>query len=250
MHARKVRDGKVRDIIFIEGKRLAAEALNSGVNLVECFIIQGFSDIKLLDCLDTLAIDCVELPESLFRSISATEQPQGVILLAERPAKSFDLSNRDSVKVPLFIFLKEVNNPSNLGAILRSVDAAGGGGVFVSMRSADPFSPKALRASMGGAFRVPVRANADLKSVVIEAKSAGVECLAVDGSADRSYLDVDWKKPHLLVYGSEAHGLSAEDLDLLRGAICIPMEPAVESLNLAVAVGVVLFEARRQTSGL
>jgi len=246
VHARKVRDGKVEGLLFIEGRRLVGEALRSELKVVECFIAEDLEDRNLIDKLENLDADVVQSPSSLFRSITDTAEPQGIIILAERPTTSFTMENWRNVKVPIYLFLKEVNNPSNLGAILRSVEAAGAGGVFISKKSADVYSPKSLRASMGAAFRVAVQVDADLSDVVIEAGDVGVNCVALAASVAKSYLDVNWTKPHLLVYGSEAHGLTEEEVERAGEAISIPMEASVESLNLAVAAGIVLFEARRQ----
>ncbi len=249
IHARKVRDGKERSQIFIEGRRLVAEALRSNIRINDCFVSEGFEDWGLLDPIAENGIDIWELSDSLFRSIAATDQSQGIILLADHPIipiKDFSLPR---LTVPVFLFLHEINNPSNLGAILRSVEAAGAGGVFVSKNSADVFSPKALRASMGAAFRIRVTENADLEAVLGWARAGGVTCLAVDRLAVTSYLQVDCKKgPHLLVFGSEAHGLSKRALELIGGGISIPMGNSVESLNLAVAAGIILFEAKRKGS--
>lgn len=245
IHARKARDGRSPDLMFIEGRRLVTEALRSDVRTVECFINEDFKDEDLIGSIGDLGIDVLQLSATLFRSLAATDQSQGVILLAERPVNSFDMSEWRDVKVPIFLYLKEINNPSNLGAVLRSAEAAGAGGVFVSRNSADVFSPKALRASMGSAFRIPIRVDADLSAILGEARTFGIDCLAVDTAAGRAYLDVDWRRPHLLIYGSEAHGLSVDEMALIGEAVSIPMDKPVESLNLAVAAAIVLFEARR-----
>lgn len=246
VNARKVRDGRDPSQIFIEGRRLAAEALLSGITVRQCFITPDLSDEMLLDTVIQSGVETAELPLALLRSITDTEQPQGIVLLAERPMTSLINFDLGAAPVPVFVFLHEVNNPSNLGAVLRSVEASGAGGVFVSRRSADVFSPKALRASMGSAFRLRIAENADLDDVLYRARVAGIDCLAVDNMAKIEYCDLDWKDPHLLVFGSEAHGLSERDLRSIGASVRIPMENEVESLNLAVAAGVVLFEARRQ----
>lgn len=247
IHARKVRDGKDRGQIFIEGRRLVAEALRSDIRINDCFVAEGFEDRELLDSIAEKGIDIWELSASLFRSIAATDQPQGIVLLADHPINPIIDFNSPHVTVPVFLFLNEINNPSNLGAILRSVEASGAGGVFVSKNSADVFSPKALRASMGAAFRIRVTENADLDEVLARARAGGVSCLAADRLAVMSYLQIDWKKgPHLLVFGSEAHGLSSREMELIGDGISIPMDNSVESLNLAVAAGIILFEAKRK----
>ncbi|CAN5250612.1 RNA methyltransferase [soil metagenome] len=247
IYARKVRDGKESGQIFIEGRRLVTEALRSDIRINDCFFAEGFEHGGLLDPIAEKGIDIWKLRDSLFRSIAATKQPQGIVLLADHPINPIKDFNLPQVSVPVFLFLNEINNPSNLGAILRSVEAAGAGGVFVSKNSADVFSPKALRASMGAAFRVRVTENADLEEVLGRARAGGLTCLAVDRLAGASYLQIDWKKrPHLLVLGSEAHGLSSSELELIGDGISIPMDNSVESLNLAVAAGIILFEAKRK----
>jgi RNA methyltransferase, TrmH family len=246
VHARKVRDGREPGQIFIEGRRLAAEAFGSGINIRECFISDDLSDKMLVDSILRSGAEVAVMSPSLFRSISATEHPQGIVLLADRPLPSLVNFDLNEVLVPVYLYLHEINNPANLGAILRTAEASGSGGVFISKRSADVFSPKSLRASMGAAFRVRIAENADLDDVLQRARVADLECLAVDTLGRTEYFDVDWKNPHLLVFGSEAHGLTERELQAIGRGIRIPMESAAESLNLAVAAGIVLFEARRQ----
>ncbi len=246
IHARKVRDGRERSQMFIEGRRLAEEAIRSEIIIDEGFVAEGFEGSDILNVLSERGIAISNLPGPLFRSIAATEEPQGIVLLAQRPNNPVDDFNLGGSTLPLFLFLKEVNNPANLGAILRSAEAAGVGGIFVSKNSADVFSPKALRASMGSAFRTRITVNSELTEVLDRARAEGLECLAVDSSGKNNYLQVDWTRPHLLIFGSEAHGISESERNLIGREISIPMENSVESLNLAVAAGVVLFEAKRQ----
>lgn len=244
--ARKVRDGKERGLMFIEGRRLANEAIRSGINIEHCFVEKGSRVGEQLDPLIESGIMVSELTRPLFRSIADTEESQGIVILAKRPDSTVDPFEVDSSLCPVFLFLQQVSNPSNLGAILRSAEAAGVKGIFISKNSADVYSPKALRASMGSAFRTKIAVGSDLADVVERAKLIGAECLAIDTLASESYLTVYWKRPHLLVFGSEGHGLSSADIDLIGGSVAIPMEEGVESLNLAVAAGIILFEARRQ----
>src|SRR5688572_11741963 len=157
-NARAVRDGRAKAQIFIEGKRLAEEAIRSGLEIEECFLVEGFADGELGSRAAERADRVFELPENLFRSIADTERSQGIILLAGRPASS--RKRVESVvgasPIPIVIMLKEINNPLNLGAILRTAEAAGVAGVVISKNSADVFSAKALRSAMGASFRIPV----------------------------------------------------------------------------------------------
>lgn len=248
VHARNVRDRREADQIFIEGRRLVAEALRSGLTITDCFISEGFQDHALLDAVAAQRGSIAEISHRIFTSITDTEQPQGIVLIAQRPISTADsiLAGRAGAALPVVVFLKEINNPSNLGAIMRTAEAAGVAGVVISTKSADAFSPKALRAAMGAGFRLPVWERASFDEVLRWAAASGLQTIAADASAKKSYSGIDWKKPKLLIFGSEAHGLTPEELTAIDEAIGIPMENGVESLNLAVSAGIILFEAKRQ----
>ncbi len=250
VNARKVRDGKVADQIFIEGRRLVAEALRSDIAVDTCFVAKGFSDRELLAAAAQKAAAMAEVRESLFDSIADTSNPQGIILIAKRPETSFKLieANLSVAALPIVVFLSQINNPSNLGAIFRTAEAAGVAGVVVSGNSADVFSPKALRAAMGSSFRLPVWQSVGLKEILTWAAEKHLTTTAADRSAPTTYTEINWTKPRLLIFGSEAHGLSSSELAMIDEQVSIPMANQTESLNLAVAAGVILFEARRQNS--
>ena len=251
VNVRKVRDGKASGQIFVEGRRLVEEALRSELVIDECFIVDDFLNRELVDVVAKQTNQIFEIPKKLFNSMADTEQPQGIVLIAKRPITGAESINHNLpfATLPLVVFLNEINNPSNLGAIMRTAEAAGVAGVVVSTNSADVYSPKALRAAMGASFRLPICENAAFNEVLMWAKEANLTTTAADISATNSYTQIDWKKPRLLVFGSEAHGLTSEDLEKIDEKVGIPMAKAVESLNLAVSAGVILFEARRQLIG-
>jgi TrmH family RNA methyltransferase len=239
---RKVRDGKDRSRIFIEGVRLASEAIRSELDIDSCFIADSFAasdTFRGLEDRTTLVAD------HLFTAIADTKHPQGIILTAKRPL--YTLASF-SVTQAIVIYLKEVNNPSNLGAVMRTAEAAGAAGIITSPGSVDAYSPKSLRSSMGSAFRLPVVQNIALVDAHHFARERGMGIVAADISGRTHHTDVDWKEPKLLVLGSESHGLSESDLNLIDEKIVIPMQAGVESLNLAVSAGIILFEAARQRS--
>lgn len=250
VRVRSIRDGKEAAELFVEGRRLVAEALRSQLDIEECFVVERFADRQLLEAVALRTGLIAELPAKIFGTIADTNQPQGIIVVAKRPSGSqTEIESRlKSARLPLTVFLKEVNNPSNLGAILRTVEAADAAGVIVSTNSADVFSPKALRAAMGASFRIPIWQYARFDEVLHWAKIKNLTTTAADISGSRSYTQVDWNQPRLLIFGSEARGLDKSELELLGETIRIPMENNVESLNLAVSAGIILFEAKRQSS--
>jgi TrmH family RNA methyltransferase len=239
MAARRVRDGRDKFRIFIEGRRLAEEAVRSGLKFTECFVSEDFDDAGLVASIDAPTF---RMPEKVFKTIADTDSPQGIIVIAERPT----MRPFAKTLLPLTIFLNEINNPSNLGAILRTAEAAGVGHVVLSKGSTDPYAPKALRASMGSAFRVSIEEGESLHEAAAITRERGGVVTGADIEGSASYLDLDWSVPRMLVFGSEAHGLSGEEKSLLDDTIRIPMADGVESLNLSVSAGVILFEARRQ----
>jgi len=252
---RKVRDGSVADKIFIEGLRLAEEALRSKISIEECFISTEFEKAKrgreLLDKLIDRKIQICDVSDSIFSTVADTKNSQGIILIGDRPPGGKPLIEKNLQKGhALVIFLSEINDPSNLGAVLRIAEAADVAGVISSKGSANAFSPKALRGAMGAGFRVLVWESAEIDEVLLWAKGQSLLLTATDVKAGTVYTKVDWKVPRLLVFGSEAHGLSGEVRQKMEEVIRIPMMNGVESLNLSVSCGILLFEALRQNSGL
>jgi len=251
-HARKVRDGKDRGEIFVEGLRLAEETLRSDVDINSVLMSSGFGqnerEAHLVRGLEDGGVSLFEVDDKLFKSIADTKNSQGVVLICRRPDTSFShFAKRNAEKAnDLAIFLNRINNPSNLGAILRTAEAAGVDNVIVSNNSADVFSPKALRASMGSALRLNIWENAVFDDVVGWAGENGLKTTAADIGAKLDYTDVDWGLPRLLVFGSEADGLSGDELAKIEELIKIPMDKDVESLNLAVSCGIIMFEAKRR----
>jgi TrmH family RNA methyltransferase len=251
VNARKARDGRAEGLMMAEGKRLVREALNSGLKIEDCFISDVFADDSLAD--DAIAGSgfTARLPERLLKTIADTEQPQGIVIVCRRPRDMRDDLPRaiPTAELPLIVCLHEINNPSNLGAVLRTAEAAGVAGVILSERSADPFSPKAVRASMGAAFRLPISRGWEFADATEWARQNALTVTATTSAGTKVYTAVDWCTPRMLVFGSESHGLGPDHLAQADEQVTVPMSADAESLNLAVSAGVILFEARRQAVG-
>jgi TrmH family RNA methyltransferase len=251
--ARKARDGKEKDLIFVEGVRLAEEVLRSEIQIREIFVSESFNEneraAQLLQVFQEKNCSINEVSEKLFQSIADTKQTQGVILLGEKPAtgrRDFEAKFSLSDNLPVVVLLHEINNPANLGAILRTAEAVDVAGIVISKNSADVFSPKSVRASMGACFRLNIWTNASFEEVLNWSREKSLISTAADINAEQNYTEIDWSKPRLLIFGSEARGLSAEEFRKIDEHLVIPMENGVESLNLAVSCAVILFEAKRQ----
>ncbi len=248
--ARAVRDGKVDDLIFVEGMRLCEEALSTKLKIEAIVysdhIAQKAKAANLIAKLSEQAKSAASVNEKLLASISYTKTPQGIIVLAARPVSDLDDLNRRQPAKPLIVMLHETNNPVNVGAIVRTAEAAGATGVIATANTADPFSPKALRGAMGSAFRLPVWNGGTFAEALQWCRAQGIQIICADVSARKIFSEVDWRKPTALLVGRESTGLSEEEVASAELAVRIPMKGAAESLNVAVAAGVILYEAARQ----
>ncbi len=248
--ARSVRDGREHDSIFVEGLRLCEEALTSGLNIEAVIYSEEIARKeragRLIDALKKVAGKSVSVTENLLESISYTKTPQGIIVLASRPADDETSFKAKQSEAPLLVVMRGINNPVNVGAILRTAEAAGATGVIATENTADSFSPKALRGAMGSAFRVPVWTGAKYSDVVRWCKERGTRTICADAAASKTYTEVDWRGPSALILGPESTGLSPDEIAVADEAVRIPMQGSVESLNVAVATGILLYEAAKQ----
>ena len=245
-HARRVRDGREPGLIFIEGVRLAEEAVRSGLIIDTCFAVQC-EESRQSELLAQFASQNVSVqfttPEVL-SALSDTVQSQGIILLAQRPMLSASVLSEASAT--LFLGLDRVQDPGNMGALIRTAEAAGVGGIVALGGSVDVFSPKVLRSSMGSAFRLPILANATVEQLISLRESHGLKIVAAAGEGEIDYTDYDWQQPTLLLLGNEGRGVDAALMSQCDARLRIPLLNGVESLNVAAAGAVMLFEAARQ----
>src|SRR5260370_20521980 len=157
--ARAVRDGRVKESIFVEGLRLCEEALASALKIEAVIYSEEIAHkeraAKLIDDVAKVAENSASVSEKLLESISYTKTPQGIVVLAQHPPSDQKHFNAKQPASPFLVVLHGINNPVNVGAILRTAEAAGVTGVIATVHSSDPFSPKALRGAMGSAFRMP-----------------------------------------------------------------------------------------------
>jgi len=246
--ARQVRDGRDRSMIFIEGLRLADEALRSELAVRECFVTEKFGESsqgsEIVEALEDRGVPVTRCSEAAFRSIADTTNPQGIVLLADRPGGA-ELERLLSSPL-LLVYCFEINDPSNLGALLRTIEAAGASGVILSPNSTDPFAPKALRASMGAAFRVAIASGVEFDALSAFAKENDICTIATVADAGEYHFEANLKEPVVIVLGGEANGLPPDVIGSCDATIRIPMQAGVESLNLAVSGAIILYEAVRQ----
>jgi TrmH family RNA methyltransferase len=236
------RERRRERLFVLEGVRLIADALASGAELELALYVPrqlAETDIGqgLLGRIEQLPIAHQATSQAL-GAASDTVHPQGVVALARWP-------QIEPGKPGLILAIDNIQDPGNLGTLLRSAEAVGVAEVLCVRGTADLYSPKVVRAAMGAHFRLTMEQ--DLGWEELGERLAFVDHVyAADAAATMPYYAADWRQPSALIVGNEAHGLSEEARSLARVLISIPMRGQAESLNAAIAGSVILFEALRQ----
>jgi TrmH family RNA methyltransferase len=187
----------------------------------------------------------VQVPETVLEAMSPAQTPAGVVALGARPRHTLD-GILSGAAVPLVSVLVDVQDPGNVGAIARVSEAAGATGLLACGSSADPFGWKALRGSMGSAFRLPIAQEADTAAAIAALRARGLQIVGTAPAAAIPFDRVEWRRPTAFLVGSEGAGLDAAAARAADVMAAIPMQPPVESLNVAVSAGLLAYEARRQ----
>lgn len=254
-HARAIRDGREEsELIFIEGLRLCEEAARAnGLLITEAFHTERIEGNErgreLLESIAHRGVRSTLVSDEVFASLSDTKTPQGIALIAARSPSDFESFNaRIKSENAIIVALNEVNNPANAGSIMRAAEAAGAAGIIATTHTVNLFSPKTLRGAMGASFRLPCWTGATLAELSRFCRDRNYRTVMLDTNASASYLELDWTLPRVVIVGREARGFDAGELLTADDVISIPMNAPVESLNVALALGIVMYEARRQRS--
>lgn len=234
-----------RGLVGIEGPHLLEEAVRAGLR-VECVFAgqpmqDWVQDLQLAPELETLIV-----PSGFLDSMLTTETPQPVAALVEPPDWTWaHVLGTSKKSAPLVLVLAGIQDPGNLGTILRSAEAFGADGVICLPGTVNSWNPKAVRASAGSVFRVPVL-NVGEQEALTELREAGVRLLTTTVQGAQPADLADLAEPIALLIGNEGNGVPADLAVKTDGAVTIPCPGPVESLNAAVAASVLLYEASRQ----
>lgn len=244
---RDAAEGKLEGVLLAEGVRLVREAVAAGMRIVEVAVSPRFTDADLLQELQQRAESFLDCSDDTLARLSALDTPQGVAALVAKPTVAeADLLRGDLS--PLVVIAAGVRDPGNLGSVLRTAEAAGATGCVTMKGGADPFRDKAVRGSMGSIFRLPVLHGLDADSIVAFARRHRLQLVVADGGGELAHTAAGLNKPTALVVGAEAAGVPPALLAAADVRVRIVLREPVDSLNVAVAAGVLLFEARRQRS--
>jgi len=182
--------------------------------------------------------------DEIMKKMTDTETPQGVCAVSEMP--SYSLDDILETTPSQLLILEDIQDPGNLGTMIRTAEGAGTTGIIMTKNTVDIFSPKASRATMGSLFRVPFTVTENLTETLKELKIRGVKTYAAYLGGEKTYLDIDCKKNIAFLIGNEGNGLKPETADMTDEIILIPMEGQLESLNAAMAAGILMYESHRQ----
>jgi TrmH family RNA methyltransferase len=249
-HLRSLADPKYRKkekAFLIEGVKMVEEALrdNLGVKMVVASpsLVQhhGKGVLKLAE---SRPVEILWVTERIMDTISESKTPQPVMAVVQTKEHSEeDLLAQGS---GLILLAHQLQDPGNLGTIIRTAEAVGASGVAISTNTVDPFNPKAIRASMGSILHLPIVHIVDVSAFIKACKKKGYQTVATVLRGDKTHFDIDLRKPTVLILGQEGAGLPQvimPDIDL---HVRIPMAATIDSLNVATAAAVILYEALRQ----
>jgi TrmH family RNA methyltransferase len=238
--------GALHDTLLLDGVHLIGEAIAAGLALRHVIIAADAlerSDIAaIVERMNPATVEVATASGPVMEVVSPVRSSSAIVALAARPRADL-VPFRGHAPV---VIACDVQDPGNIGAIVRVVEAAGGSGVIVAGQSADPFGWKALRGSMGSALRLPLTSAATIEGAVAEARSHGRRVVATVPRGGVPLFSADLSGAIALLIGGEGQGLSRHVADAADLRVTIPMQPPVESLNASVAAAILLYEARRQ----
>ena len=236
-----------KGLFIIEGEKIVEEALEKGYKLDSIYISETYSncDRALLEKAREESCQVYIVEDRLFNDISDTETPQGILALAHLFYNNF--TDIENFKGNFYILIDQVQDPGNMGTILRSADAFGVDGVIIRKGSVDIYNPKVVRSTMGSIFRTDLYYLDELEDLerVIEDFGLDLISTSLEGDADLKSMDLS---EGLLSIGNESKGISKEIEALSKRLIKIPMIGEAESLNVGVASSIIMYEAMLQKS--
>jgi TrmH family RNA methyltransferase len=241
--------GDAGGTLLLDGAHLLADAIRCRVTVQHAAVTHAAQDQQdvrdLVAALTRAGVDVVTVSASVMDAISPVRSSTGLVALAERPAES--AARVFAGNAPLVVIGVDIQDPGNVGAIVRVAEAGGATGVVIAGASADPFGWKALRGSMGSALRLPLAA-LSIEEAVDEARRHGCRILATAPRGGRPLVGADLTGPLAILIGGEGQGLAPSLSAAADESITIPMQPPVESLNAAVTAALIVYEAKRQRS--
>ena len=241
---REVARGGHPHLMLLDGAHLLNEAVAAGIPIEAAGFADRTGHEQLMRAAADSGADVFHVTEQVLAALSPVREPSGVVAIAKRRKNSLD--DVFATSPALVVMLSEVQDPGNAGAAIRAAEGCGATGVVCSDATADPFGWKALRGAMGSTFRLPVASKQPLDAAIAHARTRGLRVFATTARGGTPLPDCDLRGPAAILCGSEGPGLSDSVIAAADVRMTIPMQPPVESLNVAVAAALVVYEAARQ----
>ena len=246
-HIKKLKDKKERDIsneYMIEGIKLVKEAIQEKANIKQiilCDDCEKTENISKELMYEIAKYDCIYVTTKVFKYLSEVQEPQGILAVVEKN----NIDKEIDYTQDIIVALDDVQDPGNLGTILRTVDSIGVTQILVSKGTADSYNPKVVRSTMGAIFRIKIIECEDLAQTLKEIKKHKFKIVVSSLQTENSVYDIDYNKK-VIIIGNEANGVEAHIQEMADEKIKIPMLGKTESLNASVATGIILYEYVRQ----
>jgi len=244
---RERRERDSRRQFLIDGAREIGRALAGGIEFVEAYVCTPLCRSEdaeaAVDALGVVGVPTIEVTEQVFAKLAFGDRADGVVVVARMP--EWSLATLDLPANPFVAVVEHVEKPGNLGAILRTADAAGVSAVIVADGVTDLFNPNCIRASLGTLFAVPVCAATAMETITF-LRDRQIPCYTSRVDSGIDYTQADFTTPAAIILGSESHGVSDAWNTTEATAICLPMLGIADSLNVAATAAVLFYEALRQ----
>ena len=246
-HVRKLKDKKYRDEYneyVVEGIKIVEEAVKENVKIKQIIICNDTTktyEIPTHIMLEIAKYECIYVTDKIFNLITQVTNPQGIMAIIEKNSEK----NQIDYTQDIILVLDDVQDPGNLGTILRTADSIGLNLLVVSKGTADAFNSKVVRSTMGAIFRIKIIETQDLIRTIKEMKKHHFKLMVTSLQTENSIYDINFNKK-IIVIGNEANGVSKEIQDMADEKAKIPMLGRTESLNASVAAGIVMYEYVRQ----
>lgn len=244
----RAKERQKQNLLLLEGTNLISAAFQVDYKLDIIFHTERWYENhqSLWSKLSARGCQLELVSVAVLTAIATTVNPDGVVAIAPR----LTAQEPHIAQTKLGIALERLQDPGNLGTIIRSAVAVGVDSLWLSEDSVDIYHPKVLRASVGEWFRLPMATEPNLSELLKQHHRQGIQIVATTAQATKSYWEIDFTRPSLIVLGNEGAGLSSELIELADEQVQIPLANEVESLNVAIATALLLYEAKRQLTSL
>lgn len=234
---KKLKEKKYRlDSYIVEGIKMVKEAISENQEIALIAIREDFK----ID-FDTKKIKIVTISNKIFNDISDVKTPQGILAVIKKNQNNQIETNQEYI-----LALDSLQDPGNMGTIIRTADSANINQIIINKTTVDPYSPKVIRSTMGAIYRTNIIEVEDLKATLKEMKLKGFQIITTDLKATQSIYDINYNNKTVVVIGNEANGVSQEILQTADKKVIIPMLGKTESLNASIAASIMIYEYVRQ----